>query len=342
MKNTFLLIIFSAAALFCSCNSEEDAPVAEQNFTTASGMYYGSARGIEADSLVLTFEAGVFTGGRPTGEAKRLTITCYVLPMFEDEIYLEDGSYTAAGPDGELPVFLPGSIDTGILEGTYLEAWVNANNRSVALFTGGSVEITYSLQTEQYTISAALTDAADNTFVTTYTGQLELSLPEIVYDDEPANLTALYYGDGDSTRPQRWVLDLFSDNAATGGYTGIFLDIHANRIFAEGSNTLQEGEYRLGSAGAAGTYVPGSGESGTPEGSYYYVMDKDQNVASGIYITGGTFTISRNAANGAYTLAANLRGRGIDSGEEQAKTLKFTGNPVYLDMTEEQTEIKYK
>jgi hypothetical protein len=335
MRNFLLFISFIAAVSAWSCNSGGEEVAAGQNFTAAYGTYYGPAVAMQADSVVLIFEAGSFPNGNPSGEAKRLTVTCYVAPMFEDQPYLGEGEYTAAGPDGELPAFIPGTatpVAGGmLLHGTYLQAWTGAGNSTAALFTGGSIRVDY-YGTEEYTITASLTDAEGNTFNTTYAGKLILSLPAIVYDETPDNLVAMYYGDGDSTRPQHWILDVFGDDDPTGGFRGIYLDIHANRVFDEGANTLQNGEYRIGSGGATGTYTPGGGEDGAHTGSYYYIMDKDQNVTGGIYITGGTFTISRDP-QGIYTLTANLRGRNMYSGIEEGKTLKYTGTPMYLDMS---------
>ncbi len=339
MKNILIFISLIAAASAWSCDSGEDT-AAEQNFTAASGIYYGPAVSMPADSLVLTFIAGDFTNGKPSGEAKRLTVTCYVPSMFDDSIYLEDGEYTAASPDAKLPVFIPGTADinpdNGLItawQGTCLEAWTSTTNVGIMLFTEGSISVKYSNSTEQYTITANLSDANGNTFNTTYIGELNLSLPNIDYDENPTDLTAMYYGDGNSAHTQRWVLDMFSDIAATGGYRGIFLDIHANRIFAEGTNTLQEGEYHIGSGDATGTYLPGGYDNGTHTGSYYYVMDKGENVIDGIYITGGTFTIARSSEEGGYTLTANLRGRNINTDAEETKTMQYTGTPLYLDMT---------
>ncbi len=333
MKNTFIFTGLIAAALLWSCNNGGEGEItAEQNFTNAYGTYHGTAASIQADSLILTFEAGTFTGGRPSGEAKRLTVTCLVPTMFEDQRYLGDGNYTAASAGGELPVFIPGSVGVdGNPTGTYLDSWTGAGARTAVLFTGGSMDVAYSDQSEKYTITASLTDAAGNIFSTTYVGELNLTIPEVV-PERLENLIAAYYGDGNGTTPQHWILDVFNDITGTGGYTGIILDIHANRVFAEGANSLQEGEYRIGAGGDTGTYLPGSYGNGTHTGSYYYIMDKYQNITGGFHITGGTFTISRNTDDIRYTLRTNLSGRNFNDGAEEDKTILYEGNPIYLDM----------
>lgn len=346
MKNILIAISFVAAlALAWSCNNNEDEVVAtEQNFTVANGTYYGNATLMQADSLILNFEAGTFNSdGKPSGEAKRLTVTCYVPAMFDDEIYLGDGTYSAATTNGELPMFIHGALvedEEGNIDitGTYLEVWSGAgastNSRTVMLFTGGSIEVSYSITTEKYTITASLTDAEDNIFNATFVGKLELTIPTVTPDETPDNLIAMYYGDGNSSQPQRWILDVFGYNTGNGGYSGLLLDICASRVFltGENANTLQEGEYRIGADGATGTYLPGSYDDGTLSGSYYYVADKDQNITGGYYITGGTFTIERTTA-GTYILTAALKGRNIEDGAEESKVIEYRGNPLYMDMS---------